>query len=306
MTHILYPEAEFRPLGPIDGAGAPAPMRAFDLIILHTMVGSLRGTDAMFHAAGWGGTESHLGFGYDGKVLQWTPFDLHADANLDANYRAISFETADWGEGPFGTWDTRNPALVPAWTPEQIESIAQAAAWCCKRFNIPAVLTDAAHGSRGISYHRKGINDWRRSSDEKWSLYDGKVCPGDKRVGQVPEVIARVNQILEGEDDDDMIDEATFKKWVTEVLNTGSGTGQDTWAGTNKASLQATYDIRNKTGMICIRGESQQEVYELTTPLRHITLEEYDALRTTEPPLLVLYTLPDQVVDTLVATRKVG
>jgi hypothetical protein len=52
-----------------------------DLVILHTMVGSLWGTDGYFRRDGYGGAESHFGVGYDGEILQWQDTNYKAEAN---------------------------------------------------------------------------------------------------------------------------------------------------------------------------------------------------------------------------------
>ena len=190
-----YPHAQWRPLADQQ----PARMTRHDLVILHTMVGSLWGTDAYFRQGGYGGTESHFGVGGDGTVLQWTDLDCRADANYEANHRAISIETADKGED-FPAWSGSN---VPAWTPQQVEAIARIVAWCCARYDIPCVLVpDSRPGRRGIGYHRQGIDPWRVSGGEQWSTSAGKVCPGNRRIAQVPAVIDRARAILAGEDDD--------------------------------------------------------------------------------------------------------
>lgn len=56
-------------------------------------------------------------------------------------------------------------------------------------------------------------------------------------------------------EDDDM-DEATFKTWVREVLNEGTGDGQKTWASTSKADLatsQQTFNYARATAAAVAR-----------------------------------------------------
>ena len=200
MPALWYPHAQRRPLGEQTEPALSNPK----IIVLHTMVGSLWGTDGYFMQDGYGGTESHFGVGFDGEVLQWQDLAHQADANLDGNPRCISIETSDWGEGPFGKWDTGNPALVPAWTAEQVEAIAQLVAWLCREFSIPCEpIEDSRPGRTGIGYHRQGIDNWRVDGGEKWSGSTGKVCPGDRRIAQIPEVIERARQILAGGDEED-------------------------------------------------------------------------------------------------------
>lgn len=232
----LYPGAQWRPLA----SQQPSKMSAHNLIILHTMVGSLWGTDSYFAQNGYGGTESHFGVGHDGEILQWVDLECRADANLDANDDAISIETADLGDG-FPDWSGSN---VPAWTADQIEAIAQIVAWCCARWSIPCVLVpDSKPGRRGIGYHRQGIDPWRVDGGEEWSTSEGKVCPGDRRVGQVDDVIRRANEILSG--DDDMTPEQVEAS-VRKVLNEGTANGQTNWAGTCKSQLSVPQGIVNQ------------------------------------------------------------
>ncbi len=193
------PLAQWKPLGD-DPTHQPL-MSKYDLVIIHTMVGTLAGTDAMFRSGGYVGVESHFGTGYiDGKCVayQWTDTARTADANLDANPRAISIENADTAT-PYPAWKGSD---VPPFTDDQCELIAQICAWACKTHGIPAQLApDSRPTSRGIAWHRQGIDPYRVSGGEKWSDSYGKVCPGDARIEQVKGVIVpRVQEILGGHD----------------------------------------------------------------------------------------------------------
>lgn len=186
-----YPRAKWRPLG----SQTQAKMRAHDIICLHTMVGTLWGTDSYFKDNGYGGTESHFGVGHDGETLQWQDLDYSADANLNGNHRVISIETADMGEG-FSKWNT-NGDNVPAWTPEQVERLADLVAWLCRQYNIPCeLIPDSKPGRRGIGFHRQGVPGYVVAGGELWSTARGKVCPGQRRINQVPDVVLRARQIL--------------------------------------------------------------------------------------------------------------
>lgn len=206
-----YPEAIFRPLG----KQTQPPMKAHDIICLHTMVGYLSSTDIMFKRSGYGGTESHFGIGgkwgadkdkgYDGKVFQWQDLDYSADANYQGNPRIISIETAD--NAP---QSARN--LAP-WTPKQLDAIARLVAWLCKKYSIPPIVVrDSKPGRRGIAYHRQGCEHgdgvgshpgWLVQGGERWSTARGKECPGNERIKQISSIIIpRVQDILTGDDDD--------------------------------------------------------------------------------------------------------
>lgn len=165
-------------------------MSRHDIVCFHTMVGSLAGTSSMFHQDGYGGNESHFGVAGDGTVRQWQDTDFTADANAGGNHRIISIETADYGEPAFGQWDTRNSALVPAWTGAQIRALAEITAACCEAYDIPIVaVPDSLPTRRGVAFHRQGIDPWRVAGGEVWSSARGKACPGDRRIAQVPYVI---------------------------------------------------------------------------------------------------------------------
>lgn len=203
------PHAEHRPLG----LQTQPRMRAHNIVCLHTMVGSLSGTDAYFKKDGYAGTESHYGVGGFGERVQWQDTAFTADANGNGNGEVISIETADKG-APFAAWGGSD---VPAWTPAQIESLAVLvawesspeahascpASWACHREGIPLVLIpDTKPGRRGVGYHRQGIDgnypNGRVPGGVVWSSARGKVCPGDRRIAQVPQVIARAIEIRGG------------------------------------------------------------------------------------------------------------
>jgi hypothetical protein len=162
-------------------------------VILHTMVGSLTGTDSYFRSDGYAGDESHFGVGYDGTTYQWQDTSRRADANVTANKDSISIETADTGTG-FAAWVGSD---VPAWTAAQLTRLADLVAWCCVTHNIPCtLLPDSLAGRTGVGYHRLGIDPWRVPDGEYWSSHTGKVCPGDRRVAQIPGILTAANAII--------------------------------------------------------------------------------------------------------------
>ncbi len=208
-----YPGAVFKPLGP----QTEPRMTAHDVVCLHTMVGYLSSTDRYFrtsNGAGYAGTESHFGVGgkwggdasrgLDGVVWQWQDIAHQADANLDGNPTTISIETADNAASP-----------IQPWTPAQVESLAQLLVWLCSmeahadcppswtchREGIPlALIPDTLPGRRGVGYHQQGCDPWRVSGGVLWSPSRGKVCPGARRIAQIPAVIARAIEITQGDD----------------------------------------------------------------------------------------------------------
>jgi hypothetical protein len=223
-----YPRAIWSPLGP----QTQSRMTAHDILCLHTMVGSLSSTNNYFRQGGFSGTESHYGVGdaTDPRILQWQDRAYRADANLDGNDRVISVETADT-RGEFKAWSGSN---VPAWTAWQLRVLAELvawecsvaahaacpASWACHRSGIPLVLIpDTKPGRRGVGYHRQGVDPWRVSGGEKWSSSRGKVCPGDRRVAQVPAVIAAAKRIVAGAEIEELdVDEKTLRAIIREEV----------------------------------------------------------------------------------------
>jgi hypothetical protein len=190
-------------------------MKAHDILCFHTMVGSLAGTSSMFHANGYGGTESHFGVGESKTqgVKQWQDVTYEADANLEGHARVVSIETADYG-GIFGKWNTNDASKIPAWTADQLDMLVNITVWFCKKSThancpstwkchqsgVPCVLIpDTKPSRRGIGFHRQGCEPNVVDGGEKWSLAYGKVCPGSKREAQLKTIIIpRAQKILAG------------------------------------------------------------------------------------------------------------
>lgn len=189
---------------PLSSEQSQLKIERHDIICLHTMVGFLTSTDAMFKKDGFGGVESHFGVGgiwggdkaadLDGVVYQWQDTEFRADANLGGNHRVISIETAD--NAPKAAKD------IEEWTPKQVTAIIRLVAELCRKYDIPATLVpDSKSTRRGIAFHRQGIDPWRVADGEVWSKSRGKECPGDRRIAQLKSVIIPgVQRALSGED----------------------------------------------------------------------------------------------------------
>lgn len=166
-------------------------MKSYDAACLHTMVGSLAGTDGMFQKNGTVGTESHFGVGGDGTIYQWVDTKYTADANYYGSGHVISIETADHGP-EFAAWNT-NGDNVPAWTPAQIRAIVKILVWVHKTHGIPLRATTSVI-QKGVGYHRQGVPgnglpSHLMGTKYQWSKYRGKVCPGDRRIAQIPSIV---------------------------------------------------------------------------------------------------------------------
>jgi hypothetical protein len=208
---LRYPPAKWEPLGP----QTEPQMVAHNILCFHTMVGSLSGTSNMFHANGYGGTESHFGVGASVAegIEQWQDLMHEADANLEGHVDVVSIETADYG-GVFGTWNTSDDRYVPPWTAAQLDMLVKLTVWFCRKethagcpstwachkYGVPCeLIPDTKPGRRGIGYHKQGCDPWRVAGGRKWSLALGKGCPGPARINQlVSIIIPRARAILAG------------------------------------------------------------------------------------------------------------
>ena len=166
-------------------------MKSYQGISLHTMVGSLAGTDSMFQKDGTVGTESHFGVGEHGEIYQWVDTKYTADANYLGSGHVISIETADYG-GSFGRWNTSGDN-VPYWNAAQIVAIVKIIVWAAKTHDIPIRKMKTVQ-DRGVGYHAMGVPgnelpNSLRGTRYQWSKFPGKVCPGKKRISQIPEIV---------------------------------------------------------------------------------------------------------------------
>lgn len=191
-------------------------MARYDIVCVHTIVGYAPANAAHFSTRA------------DGYVWQSRDTRWQSAANYNGNPRVIAIENEDFGPR-YGAWSGSN---VPGFTPEQIESIAQICAWANRAHNIPLVpCPDSKPGSRGIAYHRQGIDgNWagfayggRVAGGEVWSTSTGKVCPGDRRITQLlTQIIPRARQIA-GLETDMTPDEHRILAELHERLISGFG-----------------------------------------------------------------------------------
>lgn len=105
--------------------------------------------------------ESHFGVGYSGTVGQYVDTNVRADANVSANGRAISVETASNLEG------------TDKWTPEQVVAIVALMVWAHKTHAIPARIC-RTETDPGFGIH-KLFSGWSGG---------GTDCPGPARTTQ--------------------------------------------------------------------------------------------------------------------------
>jgi N-acetylmuramoyl-L-alanine amidase-like protein len=214
-----YPDAIWKPVERYKpGGSSHTPMPNPGRLCYHTAVWSGDSLFALFNTPG--NAVAHFYIRDDGKVEQYVDTDTRASANLDGNHDTISVESWDAG-GAFRKWTDR-----------QVEACAELAAWVHDKHGIPLDRCDASPGSRGITWHRKGIDgnfpdgllSGRKPGDEHWSTSTGKECPFDGKIlGIVNDIFPRARAIAEG----DWFDMAT-KAELREVVDNALATERDT------------------------------------------------------------------------------
>jgi N-acetylmuramoyl-L-alanine amidase-like protein len=110
--------------------------------------------------------ESHFGVGYDGRIGQYIGTQTRADANYQANVRAISAETAS------------NLEHTDPWNNAQLDSLVAVMDWAARTHGIPRRKC-RSWTDPGFGYHRMF---------PEWSL-GGTECPGNARAAQFDSVI---------------------------------------------------------------------------------------------------------------------
>jgi hypothetical protein len=146
---------------------------AMNGVVMHTMVGSLPGTIAVFNEASYQAS-AHFGIDQTGQIHQFGPIGKGwiAWAQVAGNLAWYSIEHADDG-------DTGNPL-----TADQIAASAQVVEALSAFAGFPLQLTDSVNG-RGYGTHVMGGAAW-----------GGHTCPGPgPRAGQRQEIIDLAKQI---------------------------------------------------------------------------------------------------------------
>jgi hypothetical protein len=161
----LIPFAEHRLIPPGDND----PRINARIGILHVDAGNAYDLwDYFAHRSG--GIESHGHIRKDGTIQQYRDTAFQADANLDANDFAISFESQGYAEG--------------TWTDEQIATNTRVMLWARQEHNIPLrVVTSWDDFSGGWGYHTLF------GAPSHWTPVS-KSCPGPDRKQQFHDVLA--------------------------------------------------------------------------------------------------------------------
>ena len=206
-----YPGALWRP---ISRNYTARPRHATRGVILHVAASEASSLHGWFDNPA-AQASSHLYVRRDGTLEQYVPMEQSAWTSGTASYTTIGVETQGGADGP--------------WTPEQVEALARICAWAHTTYDIPLrAMTSSRASERGVGWHRLGVaatrDQLRRGISQTggplWSKSAGKVCPGDQRIRQVPDIIARAKQITTGDDGREWFTMATKNDLVDAITAT--------------------------------------------------------------------------------------
>lgn len=131
----------------------------------------------------------------DGPAIQYIDMDLQSWATSAGNSSLVAFES----EGGLGTTAQVN---AEPWTANQLNWAARILRHLHDTEGVPLqAMPDSRTNSRGFGTHRLGISPWRVADGEVWSSANGKLCPGDAKVAQVPQIIELARAGAGGDDD---------------------------------------------------------------------------------------------------------
>jgi hypothetical protein len=118
-----------------------------------------------------------------GAAIQYIDMDLQCWASSAGNASLVAFES----EGGLGTSAQLN---AEPWTENQCQWAARILRHLHDTEGVPLqAMPDSLPTSRGFGTHRLGISPWRVAGGEVWSSANGKECPGNAKVAQVPHII---------------------------------------------------------------------------------------------------------------------
>ena len=170
-------------------------------VVCHTAVSGREGS----LTPGSSGASWHF---YVGRysIYQYIDTDYAADAETRPNNIGnISFESWDGyrqdasgrpipinDKGLVG-WATASD--VPAWTPEQTAMIRDLLRWIWQVHPTVPKRLAASSADKGIAWHRQGVklrktDTLSQTGGPAWSSSVGKVCPGNRRIAQIPSILA--------------------------------------------------------------------------------------------------------------------
>lgn len=168
---LLIPDWTY--LGPPDSNYSGA-MKGFMGVVLHIAEGSYQGT-INWQKNPASDVSSHTVHGKAGQRAQMLDIDLTAWTQANGNGWWISIEH----EGFSGE----------ALTPAQLEATAALYAWAVLTKGIPLQITDSVNVP-GLGWHGMGGTAWGGHPN----------CPGEPIKAQRPQILARAQEILNGDD----------------------------------------------------------------------------------------------------------
>ncbi|GGJ55591.1 peptidoglycan recognition protein family protein [Glutamicibacter ardleyensis] len=147
-----------------------------DCVILHIAVTEASSLKGWFNNPS-AGASSHFYVRRDGTIEQYMGAEYISWANGAGNSRSITVETQGMGTG--------------SWTGPQVKSLARICSFAHEKFGVrTSLMQNSLPSSKGIGYHRLGVNPWRVNGGELWSSSRGKICPGYDRIPQIPTIAA--------------------------------------------------------------------------------------------------------------------
>lgn len=190
-----YPGAIWRPTGD-NGPMGQTP----DVTSLHEAVSA-----AEQSIYGWtvDAKACHAYNGKDGYFEQYVNFDRKVSGVAEGNGHVTTIESYDGlhiQQNPYreigsgGLYGTSSD--TGRWDAGQCERFSDLLAWQHLDYGLDLrVMQTSRRGETGVAPHRLGIAPWRVPGGEVWTRHDGKRCPGDLRVEQIPDIVARAQQI---------------------------------------------------------------------------------------------------------------
>jgi len=121
---------------------------------------------------------SHFYVRRDGTIEQYIDTSCYSAADLEGNDATISAET----QGGVTNADREE------WTPQQVDALARIFRWVRETHGVAnKIATSSRKGeeSKGLSWHRLGVDPWRVNGGMKYSNARGKICPGSARIAQI-------------------------------------------------------------------------------------------------------------------------
>lgn len=283
-----YPDAVWRPVARYQPGGRVAQKMTARRVCLHTAVSN--GSSLYPYFSRDGNPVAHFYVDKEGRVEQYIDTGYKSTANLYGNHDIISVESWD-GAGVL--WDSRT-SNVPPWNDAQVNALVKLLAWISDEHKIPLVaLPDSKTGRNGVGWHRQGCDPYRAAGGEKWSLAYGKVCPGDKRIAQIPSILREASE-FDMALTPEQINEIAAAVWAHDGIPNDSGN-------------VANPVIQAKSALARLLTRSRD-----SAPKVDQVLQKLDALLAAEPPVEVIETVvvttgkPLPTVDIARVARAAG